>query len=271
MYALHKMIPLRRLLAIGFVGLPLVGCVVREPRGPIPVLLIPPPQAMPDAPLVIVLPGIGDDLEDLHASGIAAAIQRGWPRADVLLVGATLGYYLHGGIAQRLQNEIILPARARGHQVIWLAGASMGGMGALLHERRYPGQVTGMVLFAPYMGDRRLVEAIAAAGGVLHWNPGPLPAAVNKGNYQVELWRVVHDWTLRPDMAQHIWLAAGASDRLLPVAKLIAPVLPAGHFIELPGGHSWRVWDQAATQIFKRIAEHPLPAGVPSRPGKQNR
>ena len=263
--------PLRRLIAIGFIGLPLAGCVVRKPQGRMPVLLIPAPQSMPDAPLIIVLPGVGDDLEDLRASGIAAAIQRGWPRADVLLVGTTLGYYLHGGMARRLQDEIILPARVRGYRDIWLAGASMGGMGALLHARRYPGEVSGMVLLAPYMGDTRLIKTITADGGVLQWNPGPLPAKVDKKNYQIELWRVVHNWGLQPDTAQQVWLAAGASDRLLPVARLIAPTLPTGHFLELPGGHSWRVWDKAAVQIFTRIAERSVQAGAASRPGRHNR
>ena len=140
------------------------GCYIRKPPGPIPVKDIPAPQPAVAHPLVIVLPGRGDNLKDLQAAGIAQAIQSGWPQADVLLVGATIGYYLDGGLARRLHDEIIEPAQQRGYREIWLTGASMGGMGVLLYQRQYPDSVAGIVLFAPYMGDKGLVEKIMLGG-----------------------------------------------------------------------------------------------------------
>ncbi|MGH8378537.1 MAG: alpha/beta hydrolase-fold protein, partial [Gammaproteobacteria bacterium] len=151
-------------------------------------------------------------------------------------------------------DEIIVPARQRGYREIWLTGASMGGMGALLYESRYPHDVAGIVLFAPYMGDKSLVERITADGGTRNWNPGPAPATVNRKNYQTEIWRVVKTWASHPETAQNVWLAAGSRDRLLPASQLVAAALPSGHFIELPGGHDWKLWDVAATQIFARIS-----------------
>ena len=53
---------------------------------------------------------------------------------------------------------MIAPARARGYAGVWLAGASMGGMGTLLYERSRPGELDGLVLLAPYLGDRGLLE-----------------------------------------------------------------------------------------------------------------
>ena len=272
MHFLHRLIPLRRFLGLGTLGLTVASCITRRPDKPMRVLLIPALQWTADAPLVIVLPGIGDDLLDLQNVGIAAAIQRGWPRADVLLTGATFEYYLHGSMGQRLHAEIVQPARAQqGHRQIWLTGASMGGMGALLYERRFPADMNGLVLLAPYMGESRLLNTIAAAGGAGQWNPGAPPANINRGNYQTELWRVVQRWSRHPQTARHVWLAAGSCDRLLPAAKLMAPLLPAGHFLELPGGHSWKVWTAAATEIFARIAAQSTPAdcaragGIPNR------
>jgi pimeloyl-ACP methyl ester carboxylesterase len=126
-------------------------------------------------------------------------------------------------------------------------------MGALLYERKYPQDVSGLVLFAPYLGDSNLLEKIAAQGGLRYWNPEPVPDAVNANDYQMEIWRVAKGWVRHPETAHDVWLAAGIRDRLLPAAKLLAPALPPGHFIELPGAHAWKVWDAAARQIFMRI------------------
>jgi pimeloyl-ACP methyl ester carboxylesterase len=202
---------------------------------------------------VIVLPGRGDDLGDLEKTGIAAAVQKGWPAADVLLAGVTFGYYADGGMPKRLHDEVVVPALRRGYQEIWLAGASMGGMGALLYERMYPGEVTGLVLLAPYMGEPELIRQVAAAGGPVAWDPGPAPAVVGPDNYQPELWRLVKGWQ-DPRAAARIWLVCGDRDRLLGPAKLMGALLPADHFIVGAGGHDWQVWDAGATQVFSRIA-----------------
>lgn len=245
---------LRDVLGGSMVSLSLFGCAsLRTPTGPIPVKEIPAPQQSSDHPLVIVLPGRGDDLDDLEKVGIAAAVQRGWPQADVLLAGVTLGYYADGRMARRLHDEVVAPARQRGYRSIWLSGASMGGMGALLYERTYPHDVTGLVLFAPFMGAPSVIKDVAAAGGPRAWNPGPRPAQVDAENYQRELWRLVKGWSEDPREATRVWLVCGSRDRFIKVEKMIAPLLPPSHFIELAGGHSWSVWDAGATQVFAHI------------------
>jgi len=236
------------------VSILLVGCAtLRRPTGPIAVRPVPAPQQLAERPLVVVLPGRGDDLDDLAASGIAAAVQRAWPQADVLLAGATLGYYLDGDVAARLRTDVIEPARRQGYQEIWLAGASMGGMGALLYERAYPHDVTGLVLMAPFMGKPSLVREVAVAGGPATWDPGPMPAAVDPDNYQREMWRLVKDWGVHPQEAARVWLICGEDDRFIDAARLMAPMLAKGHYLETAGGHDWPVWDAGAEQVFARI------------------
>jgi hypothetical protein len=235
-------------------GCLLLSCgYVREPTGPIPIKIIPALQQDADRPLVIVLPGRGDDLKDLEHVGIAAAVQRAWPKADVLLAGATLGYYQYGNIAVLLHDQVIIPARQRGYKEIWLAGASMGGIGALLYERTYPHDVTGLVLMAPYMGDPGLTKTVSDAGGPVAWDPGPTPEHVGPDNYQRELWRVVKSWSGDPPEGKRVWLICGDEDRFIDATKLMAPLLPAGHFIEGHGGHEWLVWDAGAEQAFAGI------------------
>lgn len=246
--------PLPLLAAIALAGMLSACGNPPKPTGPIPVTTIPAPQLVQDRPLVIVLPGRGDDLDDLKRSGIAAAMQHAWPEADVLLAGATLGYYLNGDVAMELHDQVIAPARARGYREIWLAGASMGGMGALLYEKTYPHDVAGLVLMAPYMGEPALVKEVAAAGGPQHWDPGPAPPRLDSQDYQRELWRLVKSWGERPDEARRIWLICGTGDRFIEPARMIATELPADHFIEIAGSHDWPYWDAGATQVFTRIA-----------------
>lgn len=237
-----------------FLALALCACgYPAPPTGPIPVRQVPAPQAAASHPLIIVLPGRGDDLQDLADSGIAEAIQRAWPQADVLLAGATLGYYADGRLPQRLHDEVVTPAHAQGYREIWLCGASMGGMGALLYEQRYPADVTGLVLFAPYLGDPGLVQQVAAAGGPARWDPGPVPARVDSGDYQHELWRTVKGWQ-DPLQARRIWLSGGDTDRFIESTHMLAGLLPPDHYVEEKGGHDWPVWDAGAGVIFARIA-----------------
>ena len=245
---------LRTIGGLVLLGWLLVGCAAwRRPDGPIPVKLIPAPQPAAVHPLVIVLPGRGDDLDDLSKTGMAETIQKAWPLADVLLAGATLPYYNEGHVQRRLHDEVIAPARSRGYREIWLTGASMGGMGTLLYERAYPHDVTGIVLYAPFMGDSATLKEITAAGGPVPWNPGPKPAALTADNYQLEMWRVVKSWQDRAE-GRRVWLVCGDSDRLLEAAQLMAPLLPPGHFVLVKGGHDWPMWDAGAAQVIPQIA-----------------
>lgn len=227
---------------------------VQKPTGPIPVKTVPAPRQSRERPLVVVLPGRNDDLGDLEQAGIVLAVQRAWPEADVLLTGATPGYYQDGNIAQLLHEQVIVPAWQRGYRDIWLAGASMGGMGALVYESVFPHGVTGLVLMAPYMGDPDLIRTVAAAGGPATWDPGPTPKQVGADNYQRELWRVVKSWSGNAAEGSRIWLVCGDKDRFIEAARLMAPLLPPGHFIEGEGGHDWPVWDEGAEQAFTHIS-----------------
>jgi pimeloyl-ACP methyl ester carboxylesterase len=236
----------------------LTGCVsFADPVAPIPTELVPAPHpgANGQRDLVIVLPGRGDDVADLRASGIAAAFQSGLPDADVLLAGVTMPYYYGGRMAQRLHAEVVEPARARGYRHVWLAGASMGGMGTLLYERAHPGKMDGLVLLAPFLGERGLIEEIETAGGLAQWNAGPAVAAIDKDNYQREVWRQLQTWTApgatRP---QRVWLAFGREDRLRALTPPLAAVLPADHVLERDGGHAWVVWTPAAREVAAAIA-----------------
>jgi pimeloyl-ACP methyl ester carboxylesterase len=243
-----------RLIALLLLGPLLFGCAFRgNPNAPIPRILHPAPvAAVSPAPLVVVLPGRYDSVDGLDASGIAAAIQASWPQADVMLTGAGMAYYMAGQLQQRLHDDIIAPARARGVGEIWLVGASLGGMGAVLYDRAHPGEVDGIVLLAPYLGESSILSEIALAGGAMAWQPGP-EEAMTRQNWQREMWRFLRSYGGRPELASRVWLAYGDSDRLREAVPVIAPVLRPEQILEREGGHVWGVWTPAAGEVFARV------------------
>ena len=217
----------------------------------IPHVLVPAPTTA--TRLLVVLPGRGDDLAAMQRTGMAQAIQTAWPDADVILTGLSYDYYMQGRAPERLHDEIIVPSRQKAYRQTWLVGASMGGMGTLMYDSAYPGELDGLILLAPYLGDKSLLGEIATAGGVAHWQPGPLPATVNADNFQHELWRHLKGWSREPAKAANVWLAYGDKDRLRDAMPLLEPVLPAANISRRSGGHDWNTWSPATQHILSRI------------------
>jgi hypothetical protein len=227
--------------------------VIGDARQPIAFETIAAPKPAGERTVVIVLPGFGSDAKEMRERGVASAIQEVWPEADVILASATFDYYREGKLVGRLHDEIVAPTLRAGYKNVWLAGASLGGMGTLLYEQQHPGKVTGIVLFAPFVGDRSLLREISSAGGPRAWNPGELPAEVNSENYQRQVWKMVKGWAEDPQRARRVWLACGVEDRLMSGARLLATALPQDRFIELPGGHTWAAWLNGGKTVFSRI------------------
>lgn len=244
---------LRALLSL-LTAVAVAGCVTIGDAGkPIGSILVAAPQPSSERTLVVVLPGFGNAAEDMREQGIDKAVHRSWPQADVLLTSATFAYYKERNIVERLQADVIAPARAQGYRQIWLAGASIGGMGVLFYEHEYPGAVDGLVLMAPWAGDHELIDEIRAAGGVTQWQPGEIPVVVDGDNYQREMWRVVKRWSEDSQSRQRVWLICGDEDRLLQTSRLIAPALPESHYVEIPGAHDWKTFIQATERVIGEI------------------
>ena len=225
--------------------------VVGTPKDPVPTVKV--PGTEPGTALVVVLPGFIYDADDLRDEGVADAIHRGWPAADVMLVGATYPYYRTGTLVPQLHENVITPARAQGYREIWLAGGSMGGMGVLLYEWAHPGELTGLVLMSPFLGSDDLLDDIREVG-LGNWNPGPLAPRVDGDNYQRHVWNMIKDWRARPELARRAWLVCGTEDSLFPDVQVLAPEIPASQYVAAPGGHNWEFWLPQAEATFRRIA-----------------
>lgn len=188
--------------------------------------------------LVIFLPGIGDVAEDFERSGFIEDMHHRRVVADAVAVDAHYGYYASRALHDRLTEDVLDWARASGYRNIWLAGISLGGFGALSYATLHHAHVSGLLLFAPYLGNKTLIEEIAAAGGVAHWHPG----TVEEGDMERALWawvkmHVRKDWRALP-----IFLGYGKSDMFEKANSMLAELLPVEHVVSIPGGHDWRTW-----------------------------
>ena len=182
-----------------------------------------------------------------------------WPDADVLFAELSMPYYLDRSAARRLHDEVLLPARRRAYSEIWLVGASLGGMGCLLYDRMYPGQVDGMVLLAPYTGERAIHDEIRAAGGVRAWQA---TGGDDADAWQRELWSHLKTWGDEPARTRDVWLAYGDGDYLREGMPLVASLLRPEHVRVRAGGkHAWSTWTPAVEDVFRAIEAERATAG----------
>lgn len=254
-----------RLLRAPCIALLLAACTAHgDPTQPIPTAFIAAPR--PATRLFVVLPGRGDDLGRLRRSGAANAIQSTWPDTDVVFAELTIDYYLKSDAPRRLHDEVIAPLRARGYREVWLAGASLGGLGSLLYDRTYPRDIDGMVLLAPYLGDAPVIGEITAQGGVQAWRAPAMQDRPSPEGWQHDLWRHVQVWSRDPTRTRNVWLAYGEDDKLLIAEPLLSPLMPPGHVLVRPGGHTWDVWTPALREILEAQAPARASVGVPAGP-----
>ena len=186
--------------------------------------------------LVVFLPGRGDRAEDFEERGFLAAARQAGLEADVLAVDAHLAYYYKRVIADRLWEDVVLPARARGYRRVFVVGISLGGLGAIALGQEHPDALAGLFVLAPYLGEPELTREIEAAGGLARWSGAP-----SERDFR-GVWGFLRGYAAgepRPPL----WLAYGESDRYAYGHRLLASALPKDRVRVAPGGHDWKAWE----------------------------
>ena len=136
---------------------------------------------------------------------------------------------------QRLRSGPLHDARAAGCPSVWLAGVSLGGFVALAFAERFPGEVDGICLIAPYLGTRIVTREIDEAGGLARWQP----AAVAEDDEERRIWRFIQT---QPTDSRLLYLGYGREDRFAEAHRLMAEALPPSAVDVVSGGHDWRTW-----------------------------
>jgi pimeloyl-ACP methyl ester carboxylesterase len=188
--------------------------------------------------LIIFLPGIDDVAEDFERRGFIHELRREGVAADAIAVDAHYGYYARRVIFERITDDVIASAHAAGYEHIWLVGASLGGFGAASYAARHVSHVSGVLLLAPYLGDKALIDEIADAGGLSRWDPGH----VAESDFQRRLWAWFKHRFSEAGPALPIYIGYGAGDMFARANALLADALPNDRVFAIPGRHDWHTW-----------------------------
>lgn len=190
--------------------------------------------------LIIFLPGIDDLAEDFERRGFIDDMRRHGITADAVAVDAHYGYYASRAIHSRITEDVVVSARDAGYEQIWLAGISLGGFGAASYAALHSSHISGLLLFAPYLGGAKIVREISTAGGASLWQPG----TVDTGDYQRALWAWLKQTLAENNSNLPIYLGYGERDMFRNANALLAGLLPTDQVYSIPGGHNWRTWRQ---------------------------
>ena len=185
--------------------------------------------------LVALICGTYSEPEDLARRGFATAVAARGIEADVVMAQMRAAWFADGSIVERIRESIVLPARERGIERIWLGGISLGALASLCYAARHEDDLDGIVLISPYPATRAVLREMDDAGGLGAWHPD-IPA---EGDLEREAW---------------LWLASsragrlpvhcyfGRDDRFAEGQRRIADALPAANVREMAGGHDWSAW-----------------------------
>jgi pimeloyl-ACP methyl ester carboxylesterase len=187
--------------------------------------------------LLVLLPGAGNRALDFETYGFIAEARQANFVADILTVDCDPRYFADLSIAQRIHDEVIIPAKARGYRSIWLGGISLGGFGSLIYAERYAKELSGLVLIAPYLGNKGTLAEIERGGGLERWEPG----AIDEHDER-RLWKMIQQRGRDKSAGIPIKLLFGQADRFSRFHQTLASRIDASNVLIMAGGHDWQTW-----------------------------
>jgi len=193
---------------------------------------------------IALLPGAYQAPEDFVRAGFVTSVRARQLPVDLVLVDLGFEHVADRSVLARLHERTVEPARASGCSNLWLAGISLGGFVALNYAACYPGQVDGLCLLAPYLGNRIVTGEIASAGGVDSWQPGPLA----EQDDERRVWSLIKSRAPAPQL----FLGFGRSDRFAGDHRLLASVMSETSVEVVEGGHAWPVWARLWDRFLDR-------------------
>jgi pimeloyl-ACP methyl ester carboxylesterase len=199
---------------------------------------------------VLLLPAAYTAIEDFQREGFVRAARERLLPVDLVFVELKLQHLTDRTILRRLRHEIVLPARALGCRSIWLGGISLGGFVAIAYAERYPREIDGLCLFAPYLGNHIVVGEIERSNGVDGWAPGD----VADDDDERRIWRFIKEQRTQPS---RLHLGFGSEDRFATSHRLMAAALAPGSVDVVPGGHEWPSW----LRLWENFLDARFPAG----------
>lgn len=196
--------------------------------------------------LLVMLPGVGIEVDEFNTYGMVAAVHdRGLP-VDIVAARPDLDLYFDGTIAAEIDHVIVRPALQAGYARVWCLGISLGGMGALLYASSKDSNAQGVILLSPFVGTQGTISEICNAGSLALWSSRPSNATrLERG---ILLWLKEHLSERRTTPV--LYLGYGLRDRFLPGHTMLAGQLPKDRVVTTDGGHDWMTWTKLWHQIL---------------------
>ena len=229
------------------------GCYFTQSASvPMEVVRYSAPSTPPEG-MIIFLPGFGDGPEHFREHHFVEHAQTANPRFKAVAANAHFAYYRDFSVVERIHDDLVRPALQANQKLkIWLVGISMGGLGAAVYAMEHPELVEGVVLLAPYLGDREVTSEIQAAGGIREWAPPPDWQKLEPGETRTtyRLWVWFKGLLITGDRSPKLFVGYGDRDRRS--VEMVAAVLPPRQKKVLPGGHKWRVWKPLFAELIQQ-------------------
>jgi len=236
---------MKRLLPLLCLALPACQLLPRPVTEPLPTIEAGRAAAKE---LVVFLPGRWSSVDEFEREGFFKIAAERWPSARLVAADLHLGYYKSRASARRLHEDVIGPARRGGVKTVRVVGVSMGGLGALIHDLEYPGDIDEIYLLSPFVGEEEVVAEIGAAGGVRNWKGEP----EGERDFSRKLWRGLETKWLEQGRRPSVKLACGTEDRLAGSnRRFAADFLKKDEVLWLPGDHDWPAW----RDLFRRMVK----------------
>jgi hypothetical protein len=229
----------------GLILITLTGCIaIRSTEGPMH--FVEDKLSCPSQPktLIVFLPGAREVPEDLVKEGFVKAVRDRHIQADMKILDSHYAFFTKLEIVDRLEKEVMIPARAKGYSQIWFTGISLGGFGTLIYgasqsTAKNPdpkNMYDGFFVMAPYMGEKKVWEPIQSVG-LANWQ------APAKGDFSVDLWRWLSAYnSADKGKLPQAYIGYGTEDFLAPPNRTFGSILPKERHLQEPGKHDWPPW-----------------------------
>jgi enterochelin esterase-like enzyme len=191
--------------------------------------------------LIVLLPGANHLPEDFVTQGFVSTVRQRQLDIDLVMPELAFDQIADQSVLRKIHETLMQPYTTLGYPNIWIAGISIGGYVAIAYAHSYPEQVNGLLLLAPYPGNRITTSEVALAGGVKAWAPDAIPDDdTERGNWY---WLKNNTDTTNVNPTE-VHLGYGADDRFSEGIAMMAQILPEEYVDKIPGDHVWPVWQQ---------------------------
>ena len=171
--------------------------------------------------LVVLLPTIRGEGSHYEEQRFINVFREKGFEAHLKVLDVKPSLYLNSKIIDLLKTEVIIPAKDLGYKKIYLVGISLGGHGALQYVTKYPEDVDGVFILAPFFGGPLIANAIEKAGGLGKFEDCPSIA----WKYACKMFLLIKNYTSQSDNRRHIVLGYGTEDKFTRQNHLLADML----------------------------------------------